>query len=78
MDNQLKWLQCKLPKEQQRGDEQPYKSTFVLGYFNGDSNCVLVAKHKNNNAFEDYHEHHLSTESFNEWVGGKDVNVVLN
>lgn len=44
-------ITIQLPKEQQSGDEDPYNSTFVLGYFNGDSNCEMQILRNCNHAW---------------------------
>ena len=72
---QIKALQYKLAKEQQGRAEKNCKSTFVVGHWNGDSNCIMVPNHKNETAFQGYHTHNPYIETFNELVGGGDANV---
>ncbi len=74
-NNQIKALQYKLAKEQQGRAEKNCKSTFVVGHWNGDSNCIMVPNHKNETAFQGYHTHNPYIERFTELVGGGDANV---
>ena len=49
-----------------------------MSNWNGNSMCVMVPLHKDDNAFETYHRSHQYVDKFFESVGGGDVSIGLH